>query len=107
MDEYKQGGSKLPKKVKDYLDGLYNDKLGQMQTKSLRKEESSSISKKEILQALIPVALNKEEIKQYMQSLSKSGDIFDNVDDYIEDFKNYIADKSIQEHFGRFLKDYQ
>jgi hypothetical protein len=184
MDEYKQGGSKLPKKVKDYLDGLYNDKLGQMQTKSLRKEESTRdggnkeklqfsdfkegdtivnkfsgtqytvigvgektlmvqqgddgeekeiaslnnyeksrfegqfnenlneeestpISKKEILQALIPVALNKEEIKQYMQSLSKSGDIFDNVDDYIEDFKNYIADKSIQEHFGRFLKDYQ
>jgi hypothetical protein len=62
------------------------------------KEESSSISKKEILQALIPVALNKEEIKQYMQSLSKSGDIFDNVDDYVEDFRNYVADKSLEEH---------
>jgi hypothetical protein len=62
------------------------------------KEESSSISKKEILQALIPVALNKEEIKQYMQSLSKSDDVFDNVDDYIEDFKNYVADKSLEEH---------
>jgi hypothetical protein len=62
------------------------------------KEESSSISKKEILQALIPVALNKEEIKQYMQSLSKSGDKFDNVDDYVEDFRNYVADKSLEEH---------
>jgi hypothetical protein len=62
------------------------------------KEESSSISKKEILQALIPVALNKEEIKQYMQSLSKSDDVFDNVDDYVEDFRNYVADKSLEEH---------
>jgi hypothetical protein len=42
-----------------------------------------------------------------MDSLAKSGDVFDSNEDYIEDFKNYIADKSIQEHFGRFLKDYQ
>ena len=28
-------------------------------------------------------------------------------DDYVEDFKNYIADKGLQEHFGRFMKDYQ
>jgi hypothetical protein len=40
MDEYKQGGSKLPKKVRDYLDGLYQTKLGQMRTKPLRKEIS-------------------------------------------------------------------
>ena len=24
------------------------------------------------------------------------------IDDYIEDFKNYVADKSLQEHFKRF-----
>jgi hypothetical protein len=65
---------------------------------NLNEEESTSISKKEILQTLIPLAANKGEIKQYIQSLSKSGDTFDNVDDYAEDFKNYIADKSLEEH---------
>ena len=47
------------------------------------------------------------EIKSYLESLKRSGDKFDSVDDYVEDFKNYIADKALQEHFGRFLKDYQ
>lgn len=98
MDEYKQGGSKLPKKVRDYLDGLYNTKLGQLKTKPLRREESSSISTKEIVKALIPIAFDKKEIMQYMQSLSKSGDKFETTDDYVEDFKNYIADKSLEEH---------
>ena len=28
-------------------------------------------------------------------------------EDFKEDFDNYIADKSLQEHFGRFMKDYQ
>lgn len=28
-------------------------------------------------------------------------------EDFKEDFSNYIADKSLQEHFGRFMKDYQ
>ena len=47
------------------------------------------------------------EIKQFMASVKKSGDEFDDVDDYVEDFKNYVADKALQEHFGRFMKDYQ
>lgn len=55
------------------------------------------------------------EIQQYLDSVSR--DMLRTPgqndykgwteDDYIEDFKNYIADKSLQEHFGRFLKDYQ
>ena len=49
----------------------------------------------------------KMEIDSYMASLKRSGDEFDEVDDYVEDFKNYVADKSLQEHFGRFMKDYQ
>ena len=49
----------------------------------------------------------KLEIKSYLESLKRSGDKFDSVDDYVEDFKNYVADKALQEHFGRFLKDYQ
>ena len=37
------------------------------------------------------------EIKQFMASVKKAGDEFDDVDDYVEDFKNYVADKSLQE----------
>ena len=29
------------------------------------------------------------------------------ADDWVEDMNNYIADKALQEHFGRFMKDYQ
>ena len=55
------------------------------------------------------------EIQQYLDSVSRDmtrtpgkNDYKDfTEDEYIEDFKNYIADKSLQEHFGRFLKDYQ
>ena len=43
-----------------------------------------------------------EEINAYFDSLIRSGDEFDDVDDYVEDFKNYIADKALQEHFNRF-----
>ena len=43
------------------------------------------------------------EIKSYLESLKRSGDKFDSVDDYVEDFKNYIADKALQEHFKRFM----
>jgi hypothetical protein len=44
MDEWKNGGSKLPKKVKDYLDGLYNTRLGQLKTKSLREAKDTSVT---------------------------------------------------------------
>ena len=63
---------------------------------------------KDIVKALKDDAkATDSEIKQYMTSVKKSGDEFDDVDDYVEDFKNYVADKSLQEHFGRFMKDYQ
>ena len=29
------------------------------------------------------------------------------IDDFIEDFKEFIGNKALQEHFGRFMKDYQ
>ena len=47
------------------------------------------------------------EIKSYLESLKRSGDKFDSVDDYVEDFKEYVSNKSLSEHFGRFMKDYQ
>jgi hypothetical protein len=37
------------------------------------------------------------EIDQYFTSLMKAGDEFDTMEDYVEDFKNYVADKSLQE----------
>lgn len=59
--------------------------------------KEGDVSAREIAQALIPIA-TKGEIVQYFQSLSKAGDKFETVDDYVEDFKNYIADKSLEEH---------
>jgi hypothetical protein len=41
---------------------------------------------------------SKDEMKQYLTSLHKSGDTFETVEDYVEDFKNYMADKSLEEH---------
>ncbi len=88
-----------PKRTQNVTDGDPEDtEMPSWMMENKQVEESTSISKKEILQALIPLAANKGEIKQYMQSLSKSGDTFDNVDDYAEDFKNYVADKSLEEH---------
>ncbi len=54
------------------------------------------------------------EIEMYIDSLKrdiKRGD-FDGVESYSmedheEDLLNYISDRALQEHFGRFLKDYQ
>ena len=64
--------------------------------------------KKDIRTALKQDAKGTDaEIDQYFTSLMKAGDEFDTMEDYVEDFKNYIADKSLQEHFGRFMKDYQ
>ena len=59
--------------------------------------KEGDVSARDIAQALIPLAANKGEIVQYFQSLSKAGDKFDTVEDYVEDFKNYIADKSLEE----------
>jgi hypothetical protein len=55
-----------------------------------------------------------KEIEAYIKSIVgdfERGDFeaYDDfkADDYVEDIKNYISDKSLREHFGRFLKDYQ
>ena len=66
------------------------------------------VSMKDVVLALIKDAKGTNpEIDSYVKSLKQAGDKFDSVDDYVEDFKNYVADKSLQEHFGRFMKDYQ
>ena len=71
-------------------------------------DDKSEVSMKDIIKALKDDAkATDSEIKQYMASVKKEDDKFDDVDGYVEDFKNYVADKSLQEHFGRFMKDYQ
>jgi len=70
-------------------------------------EGDSIPSTKDIVKALKAANAQDSEIKQYMDSVKRAGDKFDDVDDYVEDFMNYVADKGLQEHFGRFMKDYQ
>ena len=55
-----------------------------------------------------------KEIEAYIKSMVsdfEKGDFeaYDDfkADDYVEDIKNYISDKSLREHFSRFLKPYQ
>lgn len=38
---------------------------------------------------------SEEEIDQYLDSLEFTGDEFDNMDEYVEDFQMYLADKSL------------
>jgi hypothetical protein len=59
--------------------------------------EGGFVSRGAILKALEDVG-SESEIRQYLTSLEKSGDKFENVDDYVEDFRNYVADKSLNEH---------
>ena len=64
MDEFKQGGSKLPKKVSDYLDGLYQTKLGALKTKSWwLKEEDKDYTK-------LPF-VGVETLKKVLQQVDK------------------------------------
>ncbi len=59
--------------------------------------EGGFVSRGAILKALNDVG-NESEIRQYLTSLEKSGDKFETVDDYVEDFRNYVADKGLDEH---------
>ena len=59
--------------------------------------EGGFVSRGAILKALEDVG-NESEIRQYLTSLEKSGDKFETTDDYVEDFRNYVADKSLEEH---------
>jgi hypothetical protein len=60
-------------------------------------EEDQMINWSKVVQALSQFG-SKDEIKQYLTSLHQSKDTFETVDDYVEDFRNYVADKGLDEH---------
>ena len=64
--------------------------------------EGGFVSRGAILKALDSVG-SESEIRQYLTSLEKSGDKFETVEDYVEDFRNYVADKGLDEH-GQYAK---
>jgi hypothetical protein len=77
--------------------------------------EEGETSMKDVVLAIIKdTNATNPEVQMYIDSLTN--DIKLNgkeqyaefsTDDFIEDFKEYISDKSLKEHFGRFMKDYQ
>jgi len=110
-DAKKIAGSINSKYVGNYREGLEEDSISGEDDYAEELSDKMRMKEgvvKKIQQALEDDAKGTEsEIKMYMDSLRKSGDSFDSIDDYVEDFKNYVADKSLQEHFGRFLKDFE
>jgi len=94
----------------DKGDDFWGKDLGSFMKKRMgeNKEGLEEGVVKKIRQALKDDAKGTDvEIDSYMDSLRKSGDSFDDIDDFVEDFKNYVADRGLQEHFGRFLKDFE
>ena len=87
---------------------------GKGPTAKQKKRMSEGMLKDVVLAIIKDTNATNPEVQMYIDSLTQ--DIKLNgkesysdyeIDDYIEDFKNYISDKALQEHFGRFMKDYQ
>jgi|FLOH01.1.fsa_nt_gi hypothetical protein len=78
-------------------------------------EDKDKVAMKDVVIAILKDAkATNTEVQAYVDSLTNDiklngKEAYEDyeIDDYVEDFKNYIADKSLQEHFGRFMKDYQ
>ena len=86
--------------------------------KYITEEDASNDLGKKLSQVMFKLQDDpKEYVKLYMDSVARDiqrGDKaqYDemSVEDMIEDYQNYIADKSMAElkdHFGRFMKDFQ
>ena len=82
---------------------------GKGPTAKQKKRMSEGILKDVVLAIIKDTNATNPEVQMYIDSLTQ--DIKLNgkesysdyeIDDYIEDFKNYVADKSLQEHFKRF-----
>lgn len=75
-------------------------------------EEGYEDTKGKALYPILKAGANAtgDEVEMYVKSLAKDIELNGKEqykdftsDDFVEDFKNYIADKSLQEHFKRFI----
>jgi hypothetical protein len=86
------------------------DKLAGLEEDSI--EEGYEDTKGKALYPILKAGANAtgDEVEMYVKSLAKDIELNGKEqysdftsDDFVEDFKNYIADKSLQEHFKRFM----
>ena len=82
---------------------------GKGPTAKQKKRMSEGILKDVVLAIIKDTNATNPEVQAYIDSLTndiklngKEAYADYEIDDYIEDFKNYVADKSLQEHFKRF-----
>jgi hypothetical protein len=68
--------------------------------------EGGFVSRGEILKALTQVG-TPSEIHQYLTSLEQTSETFETIDDYVEDFKNYVADKGLDEVSEKEISIYE
>lgn len=116
LDAYESGtidGDDLHKAISEIF-------FGEVKAPGMREEEVTE-EVEEIDEAMMPRPSlfkgTETEIQSYLDSLKREydkdkekfkKDYLDFSDaDWKEDFGNYAADKALQEHFGRFMKDYQ
>jgi hypothetical protein len=64
--------------------------------------EGDHITKEDIVDELSNRGASDSEIEQYLNSLERSNDKFETVEDYVEDFLNYVADKGLNESYNPF-----
>lgn len=64
--------------------------------------EGDHITKEDIVDELSNRGASDSEIEQYLNSLERSNDKFETVEDYVEDFLNYVADKGLNESYTPF-----
>ena len=86
------------------------DRLAGLEEDSV--EEGYEDTKGKALYPILKAGVNAtgDEVEMYVKSLAKDIELNGKEqysdftsDDFVEDFKNYIADKSLEEHFKRFM----
>lgn len=130
LDAYEAGtidGDDLHQAISEMLfgevkaPGMFIDDEEWEQEMGRGMEEEVTEEKEEIDEAMMPRPSlfkgTKTQIDSYLESLKREYDrdkeefksqyMDFSDDDWKEDFENYVADKGLQEHFSRFLKDYQ
>ena len=78
----------------DYEDDRYNYPTIKFEGNEGGEVNENLTNEDEIRDILMDYG-SEEEINQYLDSLEFTGEEFDSMDDYVEDFQLYLADKSL------------